>query len=295
MSLSLSSVSLSAVVARLRAAGCVFAEDEAELLVAQARTPAELDEMADRRAAGLPLEQILGWAEFCGLRITLEPGVFVPRRRTEFLVHEAIRCLRDPPDHPSATSAPASPKRLTSAARDKTVPPVVVDLCCGSGAVGTALGVLLGQAELYAADIDPAAVRCARRNLASAGGHVYEGDLYEPLPSALQGRVDVLVANAPYVPTREVALLPAEARDHEPRVALDGGADGLHTLRRVAAGALRWLVPGGHLLVETSERQAPPIAAVMTCSGLSALVAVSDELGTAAVIGTRPAAAVLPA
>jgi release factor glutamine methyltransferase len=281
MSLSLSAVSLSAVVARLRAAGCVFAEDEAQLLVAQARTLAELDEMAGRRAAGLPLEQILGWAEFCGLRVTLEPGVFVPRRRTEFLVHEAVRCLRD------TSSAAAGPKHPTS---HETVPLVVVDLCCGSGAVGAALGVLLGQVELYAADIDPAAVRCARRNLASAGGHVYEGDLYEPLPTVLQGRVDVLVANAPYVPTEEVALLPAEARDHEPRVALDGGADGLHTLRRVAAGAPRWLAPGGQLLVETSERQAPPIAAVMTGSGLSARVAVSDELGTAVVIGTRPAA-----
>jgi release factor glutamine methyltransferase len=276
MLLSLSSVSLSAVVARLRAAGCVFAEDEADLLVAQASTPAELDAMVGRRAAGLPLEQILGWAEFCGLRITLEPGVFVPRRRTEFLVHEAVRCLRDIPHHNAGL-------------------PVVVDLCCGSGAVGAALGALLGQVELFAADIDPAAVRCARRNLASAGGRVYEGDLYEPLPTALQGRVDVLVANAPYVPTEEVALLPAEARDHEPRVALDGGVDGLHILRRVAADALRWLAPGGQLLVETSERQAPPIAAAMTCSGLSARVTVSDEFGTAAVIGTKPAHAVLPA
>jgi release factor glutamine methyltransferase len=265
MSVSLSSDSLSAVVAALRAAGCVFAEDEAALLAGEASTPADLSAMVERRVAGLPLEQVLGWAEFCGLRIAVEPGVFVPRRRTEFLAREAIGRVRN----------------------GGTAGPVVVDLCCGSGAVGAALAAALGRIELHAADIDPAAVRCARRNLAGVGGHVYQGDLFEPLPAALRGRVDVLVANAPYVPTGEVALLPAEARMHEPRVALDGGADGLHILRRVAAAAPRWLAPGGHLLVETSERQAPPIAAAMTCGGLSARVAVCDELDTAVVIATR--------
>src|SRR6266550_3067862 len=105
-------------------------------------------------------------------------------------------------------------------------PAVIVDLCCGSGAVAAALAAALGRVELYAVDVDPAAVRCARRNVASAGGQVYEGDLYRPLPARLQGHVDVLAANVPYVPTEEVGLLPPEARDHEPRVALDGGADG---------------------------------------------------------------------
>ena len=123
--------------------------------------------------------------------------------------------------------------------------------------MGAALAAALDRVELYAVDIDPAAVRCARRNVAAAGGQVYEGDLYEPLPATLRGRVDVLVANAPYVPTEAVGLLPPEARIHEPRVALDGGADGLDVLRRVAAAAPLWLAPGGHLLVETSERQAP--------------------------------------
>jgi release factor glutamine methyltransferase len=253
----------------------VFAEDEADLLVAEARSPADLSAMVDRRAAGLPLEQILGWAEFCGLRIVVEPGVFVPRRRTEFLVQEAVRLTR-----PAAGSGPAT----ANSAR-----PVVVDLCCGSGAVGVALAALLGPVELHAADIDPAAVRCARRNLAPAGGQVYQGDLWDPLPATLRGRVSVLVANAPYVPTKQVELLPAEARLHEPRAAVDGGADGLHVLRRVAAAALGWLAPGGHLLVETSERQSAPIAAAMTCNGLTARVAVCDELDTAAVIGTKPA------
>ena len=151
--------------------------------------------------------------------------------------------------------------------------------------MGAALVAALGRIELHAVDIDPVAVRCARRNV-GAGGHVYEGDLYEPLPTVLRGRVDVLVANAPYVPTDAVDLLPAEARIHEPRVALDGGADGLDVQRRVAAAALRWLAPGGHLLVETSERQAPMTVESFARSGLIPRVAGSDELSATVVIGT---------
>jgi release factor glutamine methyltransferase len=256
------------IVARLRAAGCVFAEDEARLLTAAARTPADLAAMVDRRAAGLPLEQVLGWAEFCGLRITVAPGVFVPRHRTEFLARQAIALAR----------------------RDaRPGVPVIIDLCCGSGAVGAALAAALGPVELHAADIDPAAVRCARGNLAAASGHVYEGDLYAPLPAALRGRVRILVANVPYVPSAEVGLLPAEARIHEPRAALDGGADGLDVLRRVAAAAPQWLAPGGHLLVEASQRQAARAAAELTQAGLAARVDVSAEFRTAVLTGTRAA------
>ena len=265
---------LSAVVTRLRAAGCVFAEDEARLLISAARTPAELTDMVDRRAAGLPLEQVIGWAEFCGLRIAVTPGVFVPRRRTVFLVRQAVALARP---GTGQAGAPAGPR------------PVVVDLCCGSGAVGAALAAALGPVELHAADIDPASVACARRNLAAAGGRVYQGDLYEPLPVALQGRVGLLAANVPYIPTGEISLLPAEARLHEPRAALDGGPDGLDVLRRVAAAAPRWLAPGGHLLSETSERQAPAAAAALAGSGLVPRVARSEELSATVVIGTRPA------
>jgi release factor glutamine methyltransferase len=249
-------------VARLRAAGCVFAEDEAGLLIAAARDPAELARLVGQRAAGMPLEQVLGWAEFCGLRIAVEPGVFAPRRRTEFLAGRAIALAR---------RAPASP-------------PVVVDLCCGSGAVAAVVAAALPRADLHAVDIDPAAVRCARRNLA-AGGHVYQGDLYRPLPGTLRGRVDVLIANAPYVPTAEVALLPAEARSYEPRTALDGGVDGLAILRRVAAAAPQWLAPGGHLLVETSERQAAAMASLAAGHGLVPRVVTSGELAATVVTG----------
>lgn len=253
-----------AIVSTLRAAGCVFAEEEARLLIAAARTPADLAALVDRRAAGVPLEQIVGWAEFCGLRIAIDPGVFVPRRRTEFLVERAAALAR-------------------GAAR-----PVVLDLCCGSGAIGAALAATLDRVELHAVDIDAAAVRCARRNIAVAGGRAYEGDLYRPLPATLRGRVDLLIANAPYVPSDAIGLLPREARDHEPRVALDGGVDGLEIVRRIVSAAPRWLAPGGSLLVETSERQAPRIVDSLAGHGLRPRTARSEELNATVIIGTKP-------
>ncbi|MDH6575834.1 putative protein N(5)-glutamine methyltransferase [Kitasatospora sp. MAP5-34] len=269
MSTSPSAVSESAIVTRLRAAGCVFAEDEAQLLISAAPDPAELDAMVERRVVGLPLEHVLGWAEFCGLRVAVDHLVFVPRIRTEFLVGQAAALAR----------------ALGAERRSRTV---VVDLCCGSGALGAALAATIGRVELHAADIDPAAVSCARRNLGTAGGEVYEGDLYEPLPATLRGRVDILLANAPYVPTEAIGLLPPEARMYEARVALDGGADGLDIQRRVAAEAAEWLAPGGHLLVETSERQAPLTVGVFTRHGLMPRLVTCDELDATVVIGTRP-------
>ena len=264
MSASPSLLPLPVIVSRLRAAGCVFAEDEARLLLDAARTPADLTAMVDRRVVGLPLEHVVGWAEFRGLRIAVEPGVFVPRRRTEFLVGQA-----------AALARPRS---------------VVVDLCCGSGAVGAALVAALDRIELHAADIDPVAVRCARRNI-GANGRVYEGDLYQPLPTTLRGRVDVLVANVPYVPTGQIDLLPAEARLYEPHMALDGGADGLDVLRRVSAAAPRWLAPGGHLLVETSRYQASRAVGIVAGDGLIPQVVRSEEPQATVVVGTRPAVA----
>lgn len=277
-------LSRSVIVTALRAAGCVFAEDEAQLLISTARTPADLAAMVDRRVAGLPLEHVLGWAEFCGLRITVDPGVFVPRRRTEFLARQAVVVALA--RQAAAPAAPAGPADQAARVRPRTV---VVDLCCGSGAVGAALVAALDRVELHAVDIGPAEVRCARRNVAAAGGQVYEGDLYEPLPATLRGRVDVLVASAPYVPTEAIDLLPSEARIHEPRVALDGGADGLDVIRRVIAEAPLWLAPDGCLLVEMSERQAPQALETVARAGLIPRVAGSDELNATVVIGARPA------
>lgn len=258
------------LVARLRAAGCVFAEEEARLLTASATSAGELEALVERRANGMPLEHLLGWAEFCGLRIGVDTGVFVPRRRTEFLVRQATMLLRE--SRPSF--APGS-TRL----------PVVVDLCCGSGAVGAALAVRAGPVELHASDIDADAVRCARRNLGPHGGEVYQGDLYGPLPARLRGRIDVLAVNAPYVPSTGIPTMPQEARLHEPLICLDGGADGLDVQRRVAAAAPQWLVPGGHLLVETSLRQAPLTVDLFLRNGLTARVASSEELDATVVIG----------
>src|SRR5437868_5906638 len=188
----------SLIVTRLRAAGCVFAEDEARLLIRTAQNPGDLATMVERRIAGYPLEHVLGWAEFA-----------------------------------------------------------------------------------------PAAARCARRNLTPIGGHVYEGDLYAPLPDSLRGHVDVLVASPPYVPTDAIRLLPPEARDHEPMVTLDGGADGLQTVRRLIAEAPQWLAPGGYLLVETSERQAGPTMAAVSAAGLVPQLATDEERDATVVIGSR--------
>ena len=211
-----------------------------------------------RRAAGEPLEQLLGWAEFCGLRIVVAPGVFVPRRRTELLVRLATPLLR-----------PGG---------------VVVELCCGAAAVATALAAAVPGLAVHAVDIDPAAAACARRNLVT--GQVYEGDLDAPLPADLRGRVAVVVANAPYVPTGAIPLMPHEARDHEPREALDGGKDGVDVQRRVAAAAPRWLARGGSLLIETSEQQAALTAAAAAAAGFVVRIERSEELDATAVVGT---------
>lgn len=240
------------IVDRLRAAGCVFAEDEAALLEQTARGEDELEAMVAKRVGGLPLEHVLGWVEFAGRRYRIGPGVFVPRPRTEFLVRETAR-LAEPGG-------------------------VVLDLCCGSGAVGAALAEALG-AELYAADIDPVAVACARRNVAN----VYEGDLFDPLPGGL--KADVLVVIAPYVPTDAIALLPHEARDFEPLATLDGGADGLDVLRRVVSGAREWLAPQGLLATEVSERQVPALVELIAAAGLEPRVIRDDDLDATVVLG----------
>jgi len=252
------------VAARLRAAGCVFAEDEAALLLAHARgeglDDAALDALVGRRVAGEPLELVVGWAAFAGLRVAVAPGVFVPRRRSELLVDVVDGLLRGRAE------------------------PVVVDLCCGTGAVAAAVAARRPDARVHAADVDPAAVACARRNVPRGG--VHEGDLFGALPADLRGRVDVLVANAPYVPTRAIATMPLEARDHEARVALDGGADGLDVQRRIAAEVRGWLAPGGAVVVETSPAQAATSARLLRERGLAVRTCRDDERDGTAVVGT---------
>ena len=248
------------VVGRLRAAGCVFAEDEARLLRGEAGgDEVRLERLLAERESGVPLEQVVGWAWFRGARIAVAPGVFVPRRRTEHLVELALRGL---------------------GAGD-----VVVDVCCGSGAVAASVLAGCPGAVVWAVDVDERAVECARVNV--VGGRVAAGDRFSPLPSGLSGGVRVITANAPYVPSGQVGLMPPEARDHEPRVALDGGADGRAVQARVIVAAPDWLAAGGVLLVETSREQAAGTAELMGAAGLVPRVSRCEDLDATVVCGRR--------
>jgi len=256
-------VDLAPIVLRLRAAGCVFAEDEAALLAAAAGADAvELETLVVRRVAGEPLEVILGWVSFRGLRLAVAPGVFVPRRRSEILVSQAVLI--------------ASPGAL------------VVELCAGVAAVAAAVQSEAPAARVWAAELDPVATAVARRNIDP--GRVLDGDLYDALPATMRGGIDILIANAPYVPTAEIANMPVEARDFEPVLALDGGPDGLDVQRRVISGAAQWMRADGALIIETSRRQAGATMALMEAEGMSAREVHDDEVDGTAVVGIRPSA-----
>jgi release factor glutamine methyltransferase len=247
------------VIAQLRSAGCVFAEEEAELLVSAATSTDELDAMLLRRLSGEPLEHVLGFADFCGRRITVAPGVFVPRRRSEVLVSIA----------------------------EFHAFGVMAELCCGAAAVATVLASRHPDATVHAADLDAAAVQCAQGNLAAVGGHAHQGDLFGALPSALHGRLDLVVANAPYVPSDQVQFMPREARVYEPALALDGGPDGLDVQRAIAAEAGSWLAPGGRLVIETSLEQLGGSLALLADAGFATDSVHDEDVDATAVIGTR--------
>ncbi|WIM97679.1 putative protein N(5)-glutamine methyltransferase [Actinoplanes oblitus] len=247
-------------ILQLRAAGCVFAEDEAAVLAEAAADDAAMRRLVGRRCAGEPLEQVVGHADFCGVRVRLRPGVFVPRIRSELLVRLAVAEAGGRPD------------------------PLVVDLCCGSGALGLAVRHRLPGITLHAADLDPVAVACARDNL---GGNVHQGDLFDALPAELRGRITVLLANVPYVATRHLPFLPAEARDHEPVTALDGGDDGLAVFRAVLAGARTWLAPHGLLLSEITGAQAGAAVAAVDENGLTSAVSTDDDLDARVITARR--------
>lgn len=288
------------LVARLRAAGCVFAEDEARILTEAADGDAgRLEELTAARVGGLPLEHLVGWAELDGRRWLVAPGVFVPRQRSELLVREAT--ARAASGRAGGRPAPGATGDAASGSVSAGAPVLLVDLCCGCGALGGAVAARLLAAghdvELHAADVDPVAVTCAHDNLKAladddgpgAGrlaAHTYTGDLAEPLPAELRGRVDVLVANAPYVPTTAISMMPPEAREHEPHAALDGGDDGLAILRRVIDLAPALLRPGGHLLVETGEGQVSAAVGHMTAAGLTPTVLSDEDLGATALAAT---------
>lgn len=233
----------------------MYAEDEATLLLDTGLDGVELEALVRRRVDGEPLETVLGWVLFAGRRLVVRPGVFVPRRRTELLARTA-----------ASHCGPES---------------VLLELCCGTAPVGAS--VVAG--EVHLADLDPTALGCARLNV--PGAHTHLSDLYAALPADLEGRIDVLAANAPYVPTDHLALMPPEAREHEQRMALDGGADGVALHRRIAAEAPTWLAPGGVLMIETSPGQAPLTSHAMHEAGLSTAVVTDDAISGCVVLGAQ--------
>ncbi|WP_344775546.1 HemK/PrmC family methyltransferase [Gryllotalpicola kribbensis] len=277
----------------------MFAEDEARLLLDEARDAAQLERLVARRVAGEPLEYVLGWVEFAGLRLAVAPGVFVPRRRTELLLELAqeavsIRAARESTSGDTARestsggaareSAGGPPGGSTRRSRMETAPSLL-EVCCGVAPVATAVKRRMPEASVVASDLDPAAVAVARTNLETLGGTVVEGDLFAALSG---GRFDVIVANAPYVPSSEVVNMPREAREFEHPLALDGGDDGLALHRRIADEAAAWLAPGGTVLVETSRRQAPRDREIFEAHGWRVELVRDDELDATAVRATRP-------
>jgi release factor glutamine methyltransferase len=254
----------------LAAAGCVSAAAEARWLVEEAADPAALRAMVARRAAGEPLQYVIGWAPFGPLRLRVGPGVFVPRPETEGLADRAAAHLR---------AAGAGGER------------VAVDLCTGSGAIACFLAAEVPGARVVATELDPGALAWARVNTAAHGVQLLAGDLDAPLPEELAGQVDVLCANVPYVPTPAIATMPRDVRDHEPRLALDGGPDGLDVLRRVAGRAGRWLAPGGFLLCEVGDDQGEAAARLLAAAGLAEVAVLPDLAGRDRIVEARKAQA----
>jgi release factor glutamine methyltransferase len=244
------------LVEQLRASGCVFAEEEADLLLEAGRDAGHLAELVRQRVDGRPLEQVLGWVGFAGLRIGVREGVFVPRRRTELMASEVVRLLRTGSD------------------------PRLVDLCCGVAPVSTVVLSAVPDAHVVATDIDPRATAGALANLVRwPQARVVTGDLFAAVPTRWRGRVDVVAANAPYVPTRDLVTMPREARVHEPALALDGGEDGLDVHRRIAAQAEGWLRPGGHLVAELAPAQVEAAREMFAAHSMTVRIVRDDRLG----------------
>ena len=246
------------VLRTLERGGFVAPGAEADaLLEASSEGVGPIEDLVARRMRGEPLAWITGWVRFCGLRVRVDRGVFVPRPHTEALARRAVDLL------PAAG--------------------IGVDLCTGSGAVGAVLGSARPRASVVATDLDPVAVACAQRN----GVHALVGDLDGPLPPSLRERVDVLTAVVPYVPTEELRLLPSDVVANEPRLALDGGHRGTTVLVRAAEAAARWLRPGGTVLLELGGDQAGQVGTKLADLGLSEIRVYQDGDGRDRAIEAR--------
>ena len=197
----------------------------------------------ERRAAGEPLQYVTGEMPFRHLVLTVRPGVFIPRPETEVLVDVALEAL-------AGIEAP-----------------LVADLCTGSGAIAVSVAFECRAAVVHSTEIVPATAEVARANAGRANVSdrvtLHEGDLFVPLPTELAGRFDVVASNPPYIPTADLAALPAEVAAHEPAIALDGGADGLDVVRRIVDEARVWLKSGGLLVIETDTGRVKDTAGLM--------------------------------
>lgn len=221
------------LVEGLRAAGCVFAEDEARA-VRRVRGGGTHPDVVAARAAGVPLEHVLGVAWFAGLELAVAPGVFVPRARAELL----------------ATTAAAHPVRADTP---------VVDLGTGCGAIAAVLTARGGFTRVTGVELDPVAGEVAARNGVRYSFGVRRGSWWQALPDTLAGRVGLAVGYLPHVPTRELGFLPRDLRAAEPAGTVDGGPDGLTPLRQVWAQAGRWLTPSAPLLTLVAVSQLPDL------------------------------------
>jgi release factor glutamine methyltransferase len=227
---------------------------------------AELDQYRDlvrRRASGQPLQTILGMTEFYSRPFKVLPGVFIPRPETEHLVEEAARLLT-PQDH-------------------RLVAPVALEVGCGTGIIGISLACEIPQLVVHASDINPAAIELAGRNAGllevQSRVHFYPGSRFEPFPDQLQGKVDLLVSNPPYVRRDEIDGLSVEVAQHDPREALDGGPDGLVFYRALASDMGKWLRSGGHIIVEIGDDQAEDVGKIFEASGASDVQVIKDYSG----------------
>lgn len=242
----------------LAAAGCIAAPEEArELVAAAAGDPELLARLVQRRTTGEPLPWITGTLVFCGCRLTLAPGVFVPRWQSEQLAERAAELL--PPDGRA------------------------VDLGTGSGAIARVLRERRPRAQVLGSELDPGAAECARGN----GVEVVLGNLFEPLPAEWRGSLDLVVGALPYVPTRELDFLPRDVRAFEPLLALDGGADGLGLVRDAVLGAASWLRRGGHLVLEVGGDQPRALAVLMRGAGFHRVRVAHDPDGDPRAVESR--------
>lgn len=269
--------------ARLREAGVASPEVDARRIVEHVlgepvgwdRVPGgderdRIDALIRERERRVPLQHLVGATWFRLLRLRCEPGVFVPRPESEVVAGVAI-----------------------AAARERGPAPLVVDVCTGTGAIALSIMAEVPGAQVWATERSAAAVRLARRNLRDlvmgaaevagpalgASCAILEGDLLAPLDPDLRGRVDVLVANPPYLPLADRGSLPPEVADHDPAAALFGGADGHEVVDRLLKQASVWLAPGGTVVIEIDDRRGGDARAAATRAGLVDVRVVRDLTG----------------